>query len=146
MASVRRYQDLYCFQAAVALRRAVLKAVRDGPAGKDFKFSGQIRDAARSAPRNIAEGYSRFNPSQILPFCSYAKASLDETKNHIDDGAEDGYFTPEQTEDLLTLAGKALGALGRWMQYLESPAARRFYKEHKANRATQEFKPCRKEP
>ncbi len=109
MAGVRKYQDLDCHKLAVALRREVLRFVRRGPARRDYRFSGQIRDSARSAPRNIAEGYSRFNPAEILPFLSYAKASLDETKNHIEDGEEDGYFTREEAATMIALAERKSG-------------------------------------
>jgi hypothetical protein len=34
---------------------------------REFKFLNQIRDAARNAARNIAEGYSRFNPKETGP-------------------------------------------------------------------------------
>ena len=87
----------------------------------------QIRDSARGAPRNIAEGHSRFNPSEILPFLSYAKASTDETANHVADGVESGYFTQEDAEKIFNLIDRLIPALLKWMRYLESPAARRFY-------------------
>ena len=146
MAGVRRFQDLECHQLAVAVRRQVLRLVSEGPARKDFRFSNQIRDSARGAPRNIAEGYSRFNPAEILPFLSYAKSSLDETKNHLRDGAEERYFGETDTAIALDLIDRAIAAISRWRQYLESPAARRFYEQHKARRASAAFVPRARTP
>jgi four helix bundle protein len=99
---------------------------------QDSRFAAQIRDSVRGAPRNIAEGYSRFNPTEILPFLSYAQASLDETKNHMTDGQESGYFTADETQNVLALIRRTQAAIHRWRQYLESPAARKFYEQHKA--------------
>jgi four helix bundle protein len=132
MSSVMRFEDLDCYKLAVQIRREVLRLTRRAPVRYDFKFTSQIRDSARGGPRNISEGYSRFNPTEILQFLSYAQASLDETKNHMVDGQESEYFTQEETQQVLTLIRRTFGAIHRWRQYLDSPAARRFYEQHKA--------------
>ena len=134
MASAKRYTDLDCYRLAVEIRREVLRLTRREPVRRDFKFVGQIRDSARGGPRNIAEGYSRFNPAEILPFLSYAKASIDETGNHMIDGREEGYFTADETDKVMVLIDRVIAAILKWVKYLESPAARRFYEEHRARR------------
>jgi hypothetical protein len=78
--------------------------------------------------------FSRFNPTEILQFLSYAQASLDETKNHAVDGHESDYFTAEECEEILSLIRRTLGAIRRWRTYLESPVARRFYEQHRARK------------
>jgi four helix bundle protein len=134
MAGVTRFQDLDSHKLAVAVRREVLRLTRREAVRRDYKFLHQLRDSARSAPRNIAEGYSRFNPTEILPFLNYAKSSLDETRNHIEDGQEEGYFTADEAATVITLICRTIAATVRWMQYLESPAARAFYARHRALR------------
>jgi len=141
MAGIKRYQDLECHQLAVQIRREVLRVTRREVVRRDYRFVHQIRDSARGAPRNIAEGYSRFNPAEIIPFLSYAKGSLDETQNHVEDGGEAGYLTTEETEHLLGLIARAIGAVTRWMAYLESPAARRFYEQFKNRRRNTPYEP-----
>ena len=145
MPGVRRFEDLDCHKLAVAVRREVLRLTRREAVRRDYKFSGQIRDSARSAPRNIAEGYSRFGPTEILPFLNYAKSSLDETLNHIVDGQEDGYFSEQEAASVATLIRRAIGGLIRWIQYLESPAARAWYAKHRAMRRNTEV-PRRNNP
>ena len=134
MPGVTRFQDLDSHKLAVAVRREVLRLTRREAVRRDYKFLHQLRDSARSAPRNIAEGYSRFNPTEILPFLNYAKSSLDETRNHIEDGQEEGYFTADEAATVITLICRTIAATVRWMQYLESPAARAFYARHRAIR------------
>ena len=77
------------------LRRGVFRLSSRGAVSRDYKFVGQIRDSARGGPLNIAEGFSRCAPPEFRQFLSYAKASLDETKNHIEDARESEYFTDE---------------------------------------------------
>ena len=134
MPPIKRYQDSYCHRLAVEIRREVLRLTRRENVRRDFRFVSQIRDSARGAPRNIAEGHSRFNPTEILPFLSYAKASSDETGNHVADALESGYFSRQEAETLQTKLSKLISALLNWMKYLESPAARRFYEQHRARR------------
>lgn len=107
---------------------------------KDFRFVSQIRDAARGGPRNIVEGFSRFNPTEILHFLSYAKASLEETRNHAIDGKECEYFSDQEADQLVVLIRRAVGAIRRWMAYLQSPAARDFYRKHVAEQREKGFK------
>lgn len=144
MPGVRRFTDLECHKLASALRREVVRLTAREPARRDFKFVAQIRDAARGGTRNIAEGFSRFNPAEILQYISWAQASIDEAQDEIMDGQESGYFSQEETDNLLSLVHRTLGALRRWRAYLESPAARRFYEEHKKRKLTGE--PPNREP
>lgn len=141
MAGVSRFTDLECHKLAVMLRREVVRLTAREPVRKDFRFVSQIRDAARGGPRNIAEGFSRFNPAEILQYISWAQASLDEVQDQVIDGKESGYFNSQETENLLSLIHRALGALRRWRAYLESPAARHFYERHKARRRIEPREP-----
>jgi four helix bundle protein len=107
----------------------------EGSAGSEgFRYVGQIRDSARSAPRNIAEGFSRFNPSEILPYVSWSKSSVHETENHFKDALESGYISKDEFDAIQITISRLISALLNWMKYLESPAARRFYEQHKAKR------------
>jgi four helix bundle protein len=120
---IDRFEDLDTYKLAVELRKAVFRLSSKGPVARDYKFVGQIRDAARGGPRNISEGFSRFQPNEFRNFLSYAKASIDETKNHVRDGFESGYFTQEDADRILTLVKRTLGAIRGLMRYLESPEA-----------------------
>jgi four helix bundle protein len=93
MPGVKRFQELDAHKLAVMLRRAVFRLTSKGIVSRDYRFVGQIRDSARGGPRNIAEGYARFVPGEIHRFLSYAKASLEETMEHIQDARESNYFS-----------------------------------------------------
>jgi four helix bundle protein len=141
MAGIRRVEDIEAYQLAVALRRRVLGIVASGRIRNDWKFIDQIRDSVRGASRNISEGFSRFAPGEFSQFLSYAKASLDETRNHIEDGFESGYFTAEERDELLALLGRTIGAIRGFMRYLASPAAKRWYAQRRRTTSAEPEEP-----
>ena len=145
MGPVRRFEDLDCHKLAVSLRQLVMQVTGRDPVRRDSKFVDQIRDAARSPPRNIAEGFGRFNPTEIRRFLSYAQGSLDEVKNHAIDGVESGYFSSDEAEAMVVLIKRTHGAINRWRRYLQSPAAKRFYERYKQMRP-QTTPPSRSDP
>src|SRR5262245_29153936 len=132
MAGVKRFQDLDCWKLARMVRREIVRLTRREPVCREFKFVGQIRDAARGGTRNIAEGYSRFNPKEILYFLSVAKSSLDETADELLDGLESGYWSPAEYATVRSYLRRTHGAIRGWWRYLESPEAHRFYDTHRA--------------
>ena len=131
MAGVKRFQDLDCWKLARMFRRSVVRLTAREPVCRDFKFVAQIRDAARGGTRNIAEGYSRFVPREIVYFLSIAKSSLDEAADELLDGLESGYWTRAEYNTARSLLRRTHGAIRGWWRYLESPAAHRFYESHR---------------
>jgi|SRR5262245_18827719 len=115
----RKYQDLVCWQLANELKLRVYAIVAKAPVAKDLKYCDQIRDSARSACRNIAEGFGRYRPAEFARFLLIARASLVETHNHLIDGIDQGYLKTGECEELLVLADRARGATTRLHAYLE---------------------------
>ena len=109
---------------ATASRYEELIVTETGLARHDFKFRDQIRDASSSGPRNIAEGFGRFNPGEFAHFLEIAKGSLMETHLHARDGCERGYFSEKQRERLCRLAGRTIKAAIPLIRYLKSRAAK----------------------
>ena len=141
MPGAKRVQELDAHKLAVQLRRAVFRVTSKGRVSRDCKFVDQIRNSARGGPRNIAEGHDRFVPGENLRFLSYAKASLAETLEHIDDAEENNYFNTDECQELRTLAKRTLGAVRGLMRYLESPEARRAYKAIRQERRATPYVP-----
>jgi four helix bundle protein len=89
-----------------------------GPATRDPKFCDQVRESARSATRNIAEGFGRFEPAEFRRFLRIARGSLTETHNHLRDGRDRGYLTETTHQELAHLAARAAAATTGLMIYL----------------------------
>src|SRR5262245_57102244 len=96
MIAAKRFEDLVVWQLAVNLRRLVYRMTKQGRVTKDFKFCDQIRNSARSAHSNIAEGFKRFDPPEFAHFMKIALASLAETQDHLMHGHDEKYFTDDQ--------------------------------------------------
>jgi four helix bundle protein len=86
---------------------------------KDIRFCQQLRNSARSAPSNIAEGFARFRPAEFAHFLEIARASLTETDNHLKDGLDLRYVSKEECANICRLADRAIGATTRLIVYLK---------------------------
>jgi four helix bundle protein len=120
MPGVRRFEDLIAWQISVELRDEVYKLTASGPSSDDYKFRQQIRDAASSAPRNLAEGFERFNPREFARFANIAKGSLAETQNHLKHGLDQDYFKKADFDRVWTIACRAIGTTTNLFKYLQS--------------------------
>jgi len=122
---VRRYRDLVAFQLADELKREVYALVEGSGAREDRRFCDQIRDAAASAPRNLAEGFGCYRHPEFARYARIAKSSLLETHQHLSDGADRRHWPPGEAARVQVLADRAIGAVIRLIRYLESTDAPR---------------------
>ena len=120
MAKVARFEELDCWQLASDLCDECYRMTETGGSSRDFKFRTQIRDSSASAPRNISEGFGRYYPTENAPYVNIAKASLEETQNHLLHGKRRHYWQQEDFDKAWTLAKRALGATLRYLHYLEN--------------------------
>ena len=118
VAAAKRFEDLVVWQLTVCIRDGVHKLTETGGSARDFSFRDQIRDAASSAPRNIAEGFVRYNPPEFAHFMSIAKGSLGETQNHLLHGRERNHFSEQEFDRVWRLTCRALRAANRLHAYL----------------------------
>ena len=118
--AARTYRELACWQLANDLKRRVYAFIRKPDVADDIEFVRQIRGSARGGPRAISEGFGRFRPADFARYLEYARASLTETQNHIDDALDNEYLSVEEHRALFTLADRAIGAVTNLHKYLES--------------------------
>jgi four helix bundle protein len=120
MAGATDFSELAAWQLSVELRRLVLSVV-ERPQFTDRALREQMADAAASAPRNIAEGFGRFQGREFAQFLRVAIGSLFETRNHVLDAFDRGYLTVEERDRAVTLSRRAIAATTRLRAYLLSP-------------------------
>ena len=85
MAKVGSYRDLEVYQMAFELAVNVDDMSKSLPRHELYEVGSQIRRAAKSIPANIAEGFGRRRYKQdYIRFLTYALASCDETRVHLD--------------------------------------------------------------
>lgn len=120
MAAAQKYEDLDVYQLSRELRDAIFTLTEAGPTLKNLKFRDQIRQSSSSTPANISEGFGRFRPKEFAHFLRIARASVLETRNHIEDGHTKKYFSDKDTTRLFDLQVRATKATTRLLRYLES--------------------------
>ena len=85
---------------------------------RDRKFCDEIREAARSAPDNISEGFYRFNPPDFANFVRMARGSLGEVSNQLRHAHARRYLTDDEFGELSQLCRRAIGACTGLRLYL----------------------------
>jgi four helix bundle protein len=120
---VRRFEDLVTWQLAYELQQEVFAFTAILPAARDFKYCDQIRESTRSATRNTAEGFGRYDPKEFIRFLRIASGSLHETKSRLLDGLDRGYLTASKHEQLVRLLLRGFKANVRLQAYLRNTNA-----------------------
>ncbi len=120
MAGFRSFREFGAWQLAYALWQAVVPLCHRAQAAHDFRLLTQVREAARSGPRNIAEGYGRYRPREFAQFVRIARGSEVELLNHFQEAFDSGYLTDAERRDLEHAAKKAIKAANGLIRYLES--------------------------
>jgi four helix bundle protein len=116
--AIRKFEDLDAWRLSFELQREVFAITAYGSAWQDLKFREQIRDAAASAPRNIAEGFGRYRPREFARFLHMARGSLHETRHHLHDALQRSYLTAKEHDRLVQLSDRAIGASTALLHYL----------------------------
>jgi four helix bundle protein len=104
---VKEFRELVAWQLAHELKCEVVAFTAAGPPSRDFRYRDDIRASSASAPANISEGFGRFRPLEFARFLSIAKASLQETQNHLIDGHDRRYLDDQLFSRLWNLSKAA---------------------------------------
>jgi four helix bundle protein len=120
MTAVKNFEDLDAYQLSRELRDAIFNLTESGPSAQNLKFRDQIRRSSSSPPANIAEGFGRFKPREFGHFTRIARASLLETRNHIEDARKKKYFSEKDCAKLFELQVRATKAATGLLRYLDS--------------------------
>ena len=116
----KEFTELIAWQLARELKLSVYELVKQPKVARDLKFIDQITDAAASAPRNIAEGFGRFNRKEFAQFLKIAISSEQEVRNHFIDAFDRGYIEASVRDDGVQLSKRAVTAAARLRRYLLS--------------------------
>ena len=116
----RDFTELVCWQLSNELKVRTYEIIHREKVARDFKFCDQIREAARSAPRNISEGFGKYDPPEFRRYLNIAAGSLKEMQNHLRDALSEEYIALDEFRTLWHLAKRARGATIALMAYLES--------------------------
>lgn len=80
MPTVKRFEDLECWEKAREVTKLVYEITSIGAFGKDFGLRDQIRRASVSIMLNIAEGFARHTDKEFRQFLVRAHSSCAEVQ------------------------------------------------------------------
>jgi four helix bundle protein len=120
MSGFKDFREIAAWQRSREVKLLAYALLAKPEVARDFKFRDQLRDAARSASRNIAEGFARYKHKEFAQFVRVAKGSMGEVLDHFIDAVDNGYLTPAEFVSHEYACKKALKAINGLIRYLES--------------------------
>ena len=118
--ALKSFEELVCWRLARELKKKVY-LLSDRPGCRtDWKFRSQLRDAVAGPPAHISEGFGRRRPRDFSRFLSFARSSLDETKNHLIDGVDRGHWKDADLREIWILMKRTVTAISRLQDYLNN--------------------------
>src|SRR5205085_1912377 len=101
------FRDLIAWQKAMALVTEVYRVSEDFPRREMYGLTRQVRDAAVSAPSNIAEGKGRKTKRDYVSYLYRARGSLLETETQLEVGRNLKFLAPDEFARVLAVAQEA---------------------------------------
>ncbi|MBU4464015.1 MAG: four helix bundle protein [Proteobacteria bacterium] len=98
MATIKRFEDLECWQEARRFVQLIYRLTREEHFSKDFRLVSQITNSAVSSMANIAEGFHRKSNKDFMKFLDYSRASIAEIVSHSYVALDQHYITEEDLE------------------------------------------------
>ncbi len=120
MPGFKDFREIAAWQRSREVKLLAYTLLAKPDVARDFKFRDQLIDSARSAPRNIAEGFARYKHKEFAQFVRVAKGSLGEVLDHFIDAVDNGYMTPNEFAQHDHACKQALKAVNGLIRYLES--------------------------
>jgi four helix bundle protein len=120
MAGFKDFREIAAWQLANQLKIDVDAFLSKPEVKRRFAFCDQMSDAARSGPRNIAEGFARFKHKEFAQFVRIAKGSEAEVLNHFIDARDQRLMTDDEFLLAEHTVRRALKAANGLIRYLES--------------------------
>lgn len=122
MGTIKRFEELECWQAGRTLKRSVYQLTRKPEFARDLPLVSQIRRAAQSVTSNIAEGFEREGSREFMQFLSQSKGSAGEVKDQLYTALDEHYIGQAEFDRAYSLADETTRMLGGLMAYLRRSA------------------------
>ena len=123
MATIKRFEDIECWQEARALVKLIYRLTRKPEFKKDIELVKQIRRSAISTMANIAEGFHRSSSKDLMKFLDYSRSSVAETVSHSYAALDQDYITNEEIAEIQKQADIVWKKTNKFISYLRTSLA-----------------------
>jgi four helix bundle protein len=124
MATIKRFEDLECWQEARKLVQLIYRLTKGKRFSKDYRLASQITDSAVSSMANIAEGFHRKSNKDFMKFLDYSRASVAETVSHGYVAFDQNYINEEELYLVKTQADVVWKKVNNFITYLNKSLKR----------------------
>ena len=118
MTTIKRFEDLECWQEARAFVNLIYYLVNKAAFKKDFELVGQVKRSAISSMANIAEGFHRNSKKDFMKFLDYARSSIAETISHCYIALDLNYITETDLNQVKRQADTIWRKVNKLISYL----------------------------
>jgi four helix bundle protein len=125
MATIKRFEDLECWQAARELTKYVYKLTKKEKFSRDFGLVNQIRASSVSSMGNTAEGFHRNSNKDFMRFLAYSRSSIAETVSHSYVAYDQEYIVDNELEEVKRLTDVAWKKINNFISYLNKSSKRK---------------------
>jgi len=125
MATIKRFEDLECWQAARELTKYVYKLTKKEKFNRDFGLVNQIRESSTSSMGNTAERFHRNSNKDFMRFLGYSRSSIAETISHSYVAYDQQYIDGIELEEVKRLADVAWKKINNFISYLNKSSMKR---------------------
>ena len=120
MATVKRFEDLQCWQEARRFVKLVYELTSHERFKKDFELVGQVKKSAVSSMANIAEGFHRNSKKDFMKFLDYSRSSIAETISHLYVAFDQNYITDVELNKAKEQANIVWKMINNFITYLNN--------------------------
>ena len=118
MSTYTSFTQLDCWQKARIAKEWTYLFLKSVPKS-EYDIHDNLKRAARSSTRNIAEGFGRHSHKENIHFCRIARGSLFEMLDDFDDIVLQGYYTKEATIPGIRHVQEAIKSINGYISYIQ---------------------------
>jgi len=119
MTTVKRFEDLECWQEARKFVSYIYSLTNNDRFKRDFELVKQIRGSAVSSMANIAEGFHRNSNREFMRFLDYSRASIAETLSHLYVALDQKYIDKPEIDNAKRVADIVWKKVNSFISYLK---------------------------
>jgi len=120
MASYNSFTDLDCWKKCRVVRLFVQQLISEKIPKNDYDMIQNIRRAARSTTRNIAEGFGRRHVKENIQFLRISKGSLTEIQDDFITCKDEKYIDDSKFKEGDRIVEEALKSINGFIKYLKT--------------------------
>lgn len=120
MASYTSFEELDSWQKCRKLRIWIDSFLKEKIDKRDFDMHQNLRRAARSTTRNIAEGFGRFHFKENVQYCRISRGSLFEIRDDLIICVDEKKVSEKEIKEGLQLVTEAVHSINGYIKYLNS--------------------------